>query len=979
VANRLTTQTFDTEMIEIMISKGLYEKASEQIFKNIESNSNKEIIYRSLSLINQISDKNPSISLKVIKYIEPLICDADSWIRLASMETLYQISSYRPNLLIDLLDKIRTRLYDQDTSVRRITVKLMGNLILFLHIDFQELQELIEEFNQKLMEDDWKVKFYVIQTIEKILNQDYTKIKDLEPLLSMVIVNLRDEDDDVARSAADLLRILGTYFLSKEKVFHILLNLLYNEKSRVKELIIWLFGEIGKEKSSEIIPIIPTLIKLLKEEDYRIQIKITEALVNISQNNFDQIWSNLINSLDTGDYDFRNNLINSLYYLGQAHINEIFPYIFQELENPAENVREGIALVFKRLFEEYQTETENEIAKILYGLESNYWRERKNTIILLRNICFILNNRKLAVWITIELNKSLSNEMDFDVKEELINNIEKIKSNFKDIEKQIEKIDNELSLIQEKIIGFRKIPAKFRNKLNSYIKEFKFNDTDIQLNKMYDDILRKIRGFNNKINTFEYKRLAFDLFEEWEETKVQVIDELSIIKGFITELCEEQKENFKSTLQNSIKILEDRIDILSTQFDYIKDNKFKSNLEGEFSNLIRDSELKSNEEFAYVAQIRNNLFKLDVDIRELLIHNIEFDDIFKELITKWIATKIEIQEYLNDFDRLIKLLKITIVKDYINQENRSLIPKNIDDLNNEIAMQLLQGHIISVISHGIEVIKKYNDNFSEFNNKLSSLLKKKEFSNVKKLLDMKSKQIQTFISETENQIDDIIGKDKVDNNGFNLFIRPYLDKWNYSKELLINKLKYLSKKHQEKLYLSQIKYYLKLMNPIKLDLLSSYIEIDIDYLKDIIIKFIKSNKLNAKILNDSLFSRVVEEYIHNPQSLLFFKNTKTIGNRIYLSFKLNNLSNHIFKDLQISLKFPNYLKFIQKESSPKYIHLNELKSGNVFKFKYALKIDKTIKKNLFDPSADEINIKVYYKDPFDISRKMIRKINLLLP
>jgi hypothetical protein len=294
-------------------------------------------------------------------------------------------------------------------------------------------------------------------------------------------------------------------------------------------------------------------------------------------------------------------------------------------------------------------------------------------------------------------------------------------------------------------------------------------------------------------------------------------------------------------------------------------------------------------------------------------------------------------------------------------------------------MQLLQGHIISVISHGIEVIKKYNDNFLEFNNKLASLLKKKEYSNVKKLLDVKSKQIQTFISETENQIDDIIGKDKVDNNGFNLFIRAYLDKWNYSKELLINKLKYLTKKHEERLYLSQIKYYLKLMNPIKLDLLSSYVDLEIDYLTEIIMKFIKNNKLNAKIMNDSLFSRVVEEYIHNPQSLLFFKNTKTIGNKIYLSFKLNNLSNQSYKDLQISLKFPNYLKFIKKESSPKYINLKELKSGNVFKFKYALKIDKTVKKNLFDPSVDEIDIKVYYKDPFEVSRKMIKKINLLLP
>ena len=176
-----------------------------------------------------------------------------------------------------------------------------------------ELKDLIEEFNEKLMENDWKVKFHVIKTIKKILNQDYTKIRDLEPLLSMVIVSLRDDDDDVARASGDLLKILGTYFLSKDKIFYVLLNLLYNEKARVKELIIWLFGEIGKEKSSEIIPIIPKLIKLLNENDYRIQLKVTEALVNIAQNNFDQIWSNIINSLDTRDIDLRNNIINAVH------------------------------------------------------------------------------------------------------------------------------------------------------------------------------------------------------------------------------------------------------------------------------------------------------------------------------------------------------------------------------------------------------------------------------------------------------------------------------------------------------------------------------------------------------------------------------------------------------------------------------------------------------------------------------------------
>jgi hypothetical protein len=44
-----------------------------------------------------------------------------------------------------------------------------------------------------------------------------------------------------------------------------------------------------------------------------------------------------------------------------------------------------------------------------------------------------------------------------------------------------------------------------------------------------------------------------------------------------------------------------------------------------------------------------------------------------------------------------------------------------------------------------------------------------------------------------------------------------------------------------------------------------------------------------------------------------------------------------------------------------------------------LKIDKDIKKDLSNPNADEIKLDLYYKDPFDISRKTTKKINLLLP
>ncbi len=965
--------TLDARKVEDLILSGSYEKAAEELFEIIEHppNSDKELIYDSLTLLNKICDKSPAISLRTVKNLTNTINDLNSWVRLVSLEILFQITMYRPNLLIDLMHKIRSRLYDKESSIRRLAVKIMGNLILSLHIDREELHNIIEEFTEKLMDNDWKVKLQVIKTLKKILNQDYTKIREYEPLLSIVIVNLRDEDDDVARSAAELLKIIGTYFLSKEKITYVLLNLLYNEESRVKELIIWLFGEIGKEKSSEIIPIIPKLINLLKENNYRIQLRVIDSLVTIAENNFDQIWANLITALYTGDSEFRNVVINALYHLCQSNIMEIFNYIFDEFENPSENVRDGVALVFKRLYEEYLVEIENEITKILYMLESKYWRERKKTIILLRTICFILESKKVAVWIFIELEKNLRTENDPDVMEEIIYTVKNIKANFQDIDETIQEVNEDLEIFNKKIKEFQKIPAQFREEMNLYIKEFKFHQTEIELDKIYRKILTKIKKFNKKLNKFEYKRLAFNLIEDWEETKITIMDELSIIKAFISEVFEEKKEEFTTNLKSKIKFLEDRINILKAQYEDIQEYNFLSHLDNLRIDKIEDKEIE--EKFTQVTQLRNYMFKLDDDIREILVTNVEFNEIFKTLLSRWISVKIELQKFLSDLDRKIKSTKDKLV-DEIQRSNGSNETKKL----NLLSSVLFQGHIQSIITQGIDGLKRFNDNLDNLKSKLETLLKKSEFSDARKLIEMNTNQIQNFIEDYENQIDNLIGTITEDDDVFNLFARPSVTKFVSFKEALINKLKNFTQKGNDELILSQIKYYLDVINPIKLESLASYIDIDINVLKEKIVKFVNKNKLNARIIKDDLYSPKIEDIVET-KDILFFKNIKTIGNKLYFNFKLNNPTSLLFSDLQISLKTPGYLSFIRNESFPKYLHLNELKPGNVFKFNYVLKIKHNIEKDLADPSVDEVNLKIYYKDPFDIARKITKKINLLLP
>ena len=105
------------------------------------------------------------------------------------------------------------------------------------------------------------------------------------------------------------------------------------------------------------------------------------------------------------------------------------------------------------------------------------------------------------------------------------------------------------------------------------------------------------------------------MIEEWEETRVQIIEELSIIKGFISEICEEKKAEFVLNLKEIINTITNRINILKAEFEYVKEKKFEADSEDELSNV--EIIYSQDDKLGYIMQIRKKTTTFIIYLRSI--------------------------------------------------------------------------------------------------------------------------------------------------------------------------------------------------------------------------------------------------------------------------------------------------------------------------------------------------------------------------
>ncbi len=975
--------------IAIKIGQKKYENATDDLIDLInyaETKSDKDTTYKSLELLNLICDKNPSVVSKIIREIEPFINYSDEWIRLVTLEILYKISIYRPNDLLDLLDPIKERLWDKDSFVRSLSVKILGTLINSTHLD---LSEIGSDFITKLNDVEWRVKLLTSKRIVKILTENPSKIKKTDALIKSVVNNFREENEEIREFAGKIFKLLGfSSIIPKEEFFELIQNLLKDNDWRVRETIIDIIGEICNIYSSEIKDLIPQLISLLGDHSYVIQSKTINSLIKIAKIHFDELFSNLIAKLNTDNNELKNNVEETLFYLGQDNIESVSTSFFEELNNPLLKIRTTISRVLTNLYDENENDIENEILKLFNKFESKLWRKRKNLVNLLTDIALILKSEKIYVLIGSELKKKLLKEKDVEVKEEIEINLLQLKDAYENLDTEIDKVQQDVEFFNYNFLRFTNYPSEFRETISSHIRNLQFDKAEIELNESFKDFLKQLNDFDNEIKSFNVKHLVVDILEEWEDIKIQLIEEISIIKEYEFKKLEKKKDNYKLKLNDKIRNIEDRIKILSIEFDLIKDfDKKINNLLKTHKDLssFHSSDLK--EKFNQITAVRSKLFKFESEIGQMILENLEFEDLFNDLITQWTDVKLDVQKELYNINENLLAFKdivINLDKEDIKQE----MPVSVTNikskfsnvfLNSLIASQLIEHQIQNITSQAIEKINEFYSEFEDLHIKVQTLLKSSDFEKIINIENLTSERIKFFFQDVDYELNHLIFENKQFKYQEPVIsqFRPYLENWSNSKSILEKKLKNFNRTTQDRLFIGRLNKFLEIMNPISIELIATKFNMDNKILKSKIFELIRNNKIQGKIVENKLYSSKKQIYSSDENNLLLFKNIKLLGNKVFFNFKITNPTNYTLKDVIIRFTHPKYLSFLKENPNPNFFSIEEFPPGSVKKFKYILRIDRD--NNEFNQAMDahEIKLDIYFRDSLKNLKKITRRLDLL--
>ncbi len=899
-----------------------------------------------LGILNNICDKSDQTVILSLERINTLLDHSEYWIRQESLQILkklYSVSSELFNLEKNvreselqfdvLIEKIEAKLFDPDKNVREAAVLLVGSI---LKNSFVQYPELYFTFSRTLEDDSWTVRARALEMVLTIITPESDPPNEMiEILKENVKILLRDPDEEVRGLSAEVLKAL-CFHLDPNKIHDLLSPLLEDVDWMIREKTIWIIGEIGDYFFDEIYKLFHNLVLMFSDEIMIIQTKTIDSFVKIGMNHGPALLEFFKPFIDNLSDDIGQGISETLIYITLQNMKEMCPRMIRQLVVQRIPVRNLITNCLLKIYMEKPDGFEEEIFKIFQSINPDDWRQRKRIISLLGDLSYVLHIKSICVWTAINLKNWQKNEKDLDVLDEIESSLAKINNIFNDINKEIEGIESHRIKFYSNLDLFQKQTQNLRKKGESYVNQKKFIQSEIFLEEEGNLITERLDEFEKILHESDFKRFNVEVIQDFIDIKEEILENISDVKSSVYNLICDGRAGYIKELDTLLFELKDRIDVVKAEYESIK--KMEILLEKK----IDDNDIKKTEEFLEnISSIREKLFKLEFDIGQTWLNNLEFKEFLKEITVTWIDIKIEVQQYLADVFQKFNVFQQTLEE----------IPTEISPLKKKITYEFLNTNLQNIIIQAISSQRDVLERFDEITNPIRKEVQIRRFNEARNLVQLTISNLYSSIEDYNREINSIYENiDKINTSGTAANeIRKYLNNWSQVKDNVLEKIHIFKNDIGRTIFTEEIKEYMKYINPISIEHLSKILSLTPTELKEKLFPLIQNLTIVAEIEDDLLIQpqKPLEERI-----LTFFRKVEIVGSKLIFSLRIYNPTKFFINDIGMIFIYPEFLQYQKEESDPTEIFIREFEPEAIRVIKWSFRISKIV---------DQVDLKKHYE------------------
>ncbi len=893
------------------------------------NDENQDSIFTIIELLKKTCDKKKEYTEKIIPKLRTLLTSRDDFIRRETVEIIKLIALFDVKLLEPIMESITARIYDSDKAIREITAEIIYLICKFgksKGLVFKQ-EEYVHYIIVLLKDPSWRIRANVLKSLSELvqnINNDLRK-----KVLAAAYRTKNDESDEVRLQAAFTINKIGVLLPNEDidNLRMVIEGYLSDEDWLVLEKGIWIAGEIGKENEN-ILNYADLFIDYFDHDNPLIQSRTIELYTKFGIKNAKKTIEFLLKKVEP--YKERIEIIkgieDTLINLSINNSRWVLPVLFKRIDDSSLEIRNLISSVLMRVYGEQSSIIMEQIAAYLDDITNQDWRVRKETIEILTNISVILRLRTIAVWVymnLVELGKSEEDpEVLFSLNEALLRLEsafgENIKTSVDEIIKQKQEFENEMSSLQ-------KLPQLMKQNVEKLIHQRLFNKAEIELDEMTNRIISDLDNFEKRLSESAFRRFSPDLYENWVEIRETIEENMNDIKNIEYESIMEKRFIYHEELDKNIEDYKNKIKIVEENFNQVKSNAnlIETLLDSEKDMEIVDKYLND------VSEIQEQLYKMEIEIGQLWISNLEFKDFLEEITIYWVNVKIAIQQFLSEhFQTMLDL-----------REKISLDNGNSAEILSKISFKILIRNFQQTISTSTEMVGTIFQQLESLKKSITERLQMNKIQDAKQILNDSLNNFDKNLKERNKDIIAIYEElDKIQNNiQLSNRIRTELNQWKAIKEKLINELKTFRKEIQEEIISKELSEMHKIINPISASFFAKQAGMEEKELIEFLFGILSKRKLPMKIVNGEIISLAYER---QSVILKFSKKIEIIGNIMMIAIKIQNPSSFFIKNIFLSFIAPNILEFIPDGSDNKMIEIGEFEPNGTKIYSWKFKINK---------------------------------------